>query len=439
MSRWRRDDEGIAMVLVIGIAALFIAASLLAIDLADVSLKGSSRHVSYEQELHLAENGIDKVLARLQENDDWFTTIVPAPLVGSSKATEKAWALANLATAESAPGGSYAYAKPLGRNVIYAVGWDKSKSGPSAGRVLKAEYLFSTYHPEGAIVSGGDLKIGGSAGVDGILGDVHANGDINFSGSAATISGQITASGSISGGGGVTSGGQTSGAPQKTLPPVDTLEMWTLLSARDPSNWYDLCSDGTARSPLGAGAPCTGAVILYQPGVNFGSFRGWTYKSSTQEWEKDGSAEYDGVYFVDEGTARITKSIGTDANPWRATIITRSAEITGTCEGEWGDIEVSGAPNMRGFIDGLTLVSGRDLHITGNPSQEFNGVLAAHEQVFISGNPTVVGSVLAESACDSDGSPVDVTEISGSMQITYDDNLDVQVGNLIRTSLWLEL
>jgi hypothetical protein len=145
------------------------------------------------------------------------------------------------------------------------------------------------------------------------------------------------------------------------------------------------------------------------------------------------------VYFVDGANADIGKSPGSASNPWQATVITNGVSVPGGCETLYGDISVSGSPVMTGFITGLSLVAGRDLDITGNPNQSFNGVLAAHEQAFISGNPTLVGSLLAESACDTPGSPVSITTVSGSMSIVYNDNVDVQLGSLIRTSLWLEL
>lgn len=445
----RRDESGVAMILVVLVALLMLAAALLAADLTDTSITGSGAHVRYERELHLAEEGIDLALARLQADDTYHTTTAPAPAAGATEDEELAWALAHLtsATVEAAPDGSFSFVKPQDRNVIYAAGWDRSKTGPALGRVLKAEYLFSTYHPEGAIVTGGDLEISGSAGVDGILGDVHANGDIDFSGSAASISGNVSASGAITGDGGIAVGGDTnSGAPMASLPPVDPLEMWGLLSpnytgsvvgTNYTGSWYDLCSDGTARAPDG-GAPCGGSV-LYSAATATQAYRGWTWKSSTSTWQKDGAGEYGGVYFVDGANAEIAKSPGSTASPWQATVITNGIDYVGGCETIHGDISVSGSPVMVGFVTGLSLVSGRDLHITGNPNQSFNGVLAAHEQIFVSGNPTVVGSLLAESACDTPGSPVDVTSISGSMSITYDDDIDVQLGNLIRTALWLEL
>jgi hypothetical protein len=444
-----RDESGVAMILVVLVAMLMLAAAILAADLTDTSITGSGRHVSYERELHLAEEGIDQALARLQEDDTYSTTTATAPSIGATEEEEKAWALAQLASAsvQVAPDGSYAFVKPAGRNVVYSVGWDRSKNGPSTGRLLKAEYLFSTYHPEGAIISGGDLEISGNAGIDGILGDVHANGDIDFDGSAASISGNVTASGDIDDAGGVSVGGTlTDGVGMSTLPPVDPVEMWGLLSpnytgsvvgTNYAGSWYDLCSDGTARAPDG-GAPCGGSV-LYNAATATQAYRGWNWKSSTSTWEKDGSGEYGGVYYVDGANVDIGKSPGSSGSPWNATVITNGIAVPGGCETVHGDITVSGSPVMSGFITGLSLVAGRDLHITGNPNQTFNGVLAAHEQVFVSGNPSLIGSLLAESACDTAGSPVSVTSVSGSMSITYNDDVDVQLGSLIRTSLWLEL
>jgi cytoskeletal protein CcmA (bactofilin family) len=435
------DESGMSMVLVIGISGVLVAASILATTLVNRALGGSSGHVSYEQALHLAEEGVDQVLARVQADDTYSTgQVAPA---AATPAEEEAWAAELLATAPviEVDEGEYAFIKPANRSVVYAAGWVPDRASALRPRYLKAEYLFSTYNPPKAILIGGDLVISGNADVSGIAGDVHSNGDIELSGSP-TISGDLTSSGSISvgGGGGTTgvAGDVQSDASPQFVPPVEPREMWELLHADYADSWYDLCPDGTVRR-ADASTPCNGTIS--GSATSGQAFRGWTFHGtgSSREWQKDGSGEYSGVYYVYQAGANVSKNPGEVGNPWRATVIAESANADGACPADWGDIHVNGTPRVVGFIDGLALVAGRDLKIQGNANQRFEGLMAAHEQVEVSGNPTLVGALVAEDACDTPGSPVTTSSVSGSMAIVYDGNLDVQLANLIRTSLWLEL
>ena len=435
------DERGMSMVLVIGISAVLLAGSILATTLVNRAVGGSTVHLSYEQALHLAEEGVDQVLARVQADETYSTGhLVPA---GYTAAEEEDWAVELLGTADltAVDEGEYAFVKPANRNVVYAAGWVPDRTRAERPRFLKAEYLFSTYNPPKAILIGGDLIVSGNADVSGISGDVHSNGDIELSGSP-TISGDLTSSGSITVGGSGSSSGVEgevrSEASPHFMPPVEPREMWELLHVDYTDSWYDLCPDATVRR-ADATTPCNGSIL--GTATSGQSFRGWTFhlSGSNREWQKDGSGEYSGVYYVYQSGANVSKNPGEVGNPWRATVITESSNVDGSCDASWGDIHVNGTPRMVGFIDGIAFVAGRDLQIQGNANQQFDGLIAAHEQVEVSGNPTLVGALVAEDACDSTGSPVTTSKVSGSMSIQYDGNLDVQLASLIRTSLWLEL
>lgn len=439
LRRRGRDERGISMILTLGMSVVLVAAATLAGDITNISLTTSATHQTYEQALHAAEEGIDQVIARVQTNQAWNTGhLLPD---GLTAAEEDAWARTQLeAAAVTLTGnGAYAVVKPSNRSVVYAGGWVPDRATAKRPRMLKAEYLFSTYSPPMAILSGGTLNISGNAGVDGIAGDVHANGDIQLSGSP-TVSGDLTASGSLN----VTGGGSTAGvsgtsgggaAPQ-WMPPVSPREMWDLMRFDYPDAWYDLCPDGTVRSPDGS-APCAGTVL---GDASSGSFRGWstTGSGSSFSWAKDGDGTQSGIFYVHHGGAQLGRNPGSPAQPWRATVIA-AGNTDGPCPQDFGDIQVGGTPVMVPFIDGIGMVAGRDIKIQGNSNQSFEGLLAAHEQIEISGNPTIKGAVLAEDACDTPGSPVSQSSISGSMTVIYDGNLNVQLGSLIRTSLWLEI
>jgi hypothetical protein len=93
--------------------------------------------------------------------------------------------------------------------------------------------------------------------------------------------------------------------------------------------------------------------------------------------------------------------------------------------------------NIRGR--GLGFVAGRDLTMNGGPSTNFDGVHSAHEQFDLRGNPSLHGAVVAEDACDTQGSPAGPTsQVGGNVSITY-NGASVPLGSSIRTTLWLEI
>ena len=68
-----------------------------------------------------------------------------------------------------------------------------------------------------------------------------------------------------------------------------------------------------------------------------------------------------------------------------------------------GSIEIAGDTRLRhAHPDGLLLVAAGDLRLAGAPhaDQIFEGILAAREQIRISGSPEILGCVVAQDACD---------------------------------------
>ena len=112
--------------------------------------------------------------------------------------------------------------------------------------------------------------------------------------------------------------------------------------------------------------------------------------------------------------------------PWQVTLLVE------------GNIEISGNPVMKNYegstvgslavpeaVRKLLLIAGLDLKINGNATTEnagapteqyFQGIMAAHEQVTISGNPTLGGVILAENAQNLSSTAKD-NSISGNMRL----------------------
>jgi hypothetical protein len=123
-----------------------------------------------------------------------------------------------------------------------------------------------------------------------------------------------------------------------------------------------------------------------------------------------------------------------------------SGDEPGHCPHIGGDISVVGNPTML-YHDNmipLLLVAGRDLEVHGNPGAgqtNYDGILAAHEQFEVGGNPRINGAIIANDYCDTVGSPVDEprVELGGNAHITYDGGIEVPLGRTIRTTHWYEL
>lgn len=445
-----RDEDGMAMVLVITIAMLLLAASILSFAVATRSLGASQEHVRFEQRLHLAEQGVDETLAKIQV-DEAYThgggLVDPTlPVADLDAAALDAFETSSDAALDlqDAPGGQYAVIKPAGRNLVYSRAWVPSRADARFTRTLKVEYLLSTYAATNAILTGGNLEIQGATIVGGNEGSVHSNGDVDLVGNSYSISQELSASGDIDPDDPANvGGGSAGGVPEQDIPPIEPGDIYTLNRLQYPGQWWDLCSDGTVRVP--GTSPCTGALDpTSSPGTDF---RGWSFNlhpTNGPIWSASSDAgDYDGVYYIHEASADISGSPGTATSPWTATIIAEGRPQSGDpCFKDYGDIFLSGSPKMAAKIAGLQLIAGRDLVLTGSSSgggAAVEGLLAAQEQVELSGNVTINGAVIAEDRCNTAGSPVDENDIDGSITIIHDDTLDVPLDNLIRTVLWLEM
>ena len=194
-----------------------------------------------------------------------------------------------------------------------------------------------------------------------------------------------------------------------------------------------MCPDGTvsagpAHPTLGntAGAePCLGQ-LLHQSSL---VYRGWKFDGCCDakegaKWAYDANSPYDGAYYFHEATVRVPTGPGTNTMPWKVLII---AAGSGSCPAiVGGDVFMSGNAVFFALYrrvlrtptttwpscPGVTS-SGR-----GNGRLKEPGIVAAHEQIKINGNPQVESAFIAQGACDSPDSNVHDTEISGNPTFT---------------------
>lgn len=440
-------EDGMGLMLVLGIGALIMALGATALLIFSSASTGSTRQVQRENAVHVAEHGVDRTLSFVQKsaNHDWSNRTIGDPTIDTTDEVD-AWASAQLAAASATevvktPDGEWFAIRPSERNVIYTRSWVPSKANPKWSRTLKVEYLLSAINPAQALLVDGDLQLGGASGVGGIGGHVHANGTIEFSGSAS-VTGTVGATGAINVTGSPTAGGGL--VPGTSAVKVDSLnprDYWRANHALSELAWYDLCGNGEIRLPNGA-TPCTGTLA---PGFVLGTdYLHWSFNSVSKLWSYNSDdPSVEGVFYAHQANIKVTGSPGNPTNPWNATLLaeTEPSPAEPGCAGTraYGDISTQGSPSIRAYHGDVVFMAGRDLDVGGTVGNSYEGAFGAVEQIKFTGNPTFTGAVLVADFCDTPGSPISQNYVSGTMTITYEKDLEIPTGTVIRTVLWQEI
>ncbi len=252
-----------------------------------------------------------------------------------------------------------------------------------------------------AVLTEGSLSISGDAEQFGANQDIHSNADVNISGNPTT-SGTVSAAGSVTVSGTPAGGGTTeSGAAYVDIPQIDP-SMFAEFAD------YVFHSDG---SIYDAG----GNFVVNAGGV---PWNGWNFDGA--KWTTSGPNVQGGfLYFEGEyGDVVISSNPGSAANPWEISILAD------------GYIEVSGNPTLTNYMDpddppevqAIMFLAGTDIKINGNPHQRYNGIIAAGEQIDVSGNPAIEGALIAADQ-SNDSTLVDMNSLSGNLQLAYDGGL----------------
>lgn len=403
---WRHratGDDGVGMILVIGVSVLVFALAAAAMAYAVNAIRQSRERSGFERSLATAENGIDLTLSKLSTaftdyNADYPvpsppTVAEPSPWCNDTEVTypayladgtqvsdangvfvsedaERQWATEQLNGLRAVPGcvldggvGEYVVLKPKSPLVgglypkagkIYAMGAvpDFDTTGADV-RLVKNEYVFMPYRPLNAILTGATLEIGasvvvtGAAGVDPSVAGIHTNGSLTVSGgSASTVTGTVTQTQPVSGT--TTIGGQTvTQQDQQRMPEVDASKYYyqaPQYSKDNMASWYDLCPDGTVRPYGGSTGPCSNATILNKDasGALVLPFRGFDFSTSDPDrvWWGDRTTQ-PGTYFAHEGSIKA-KSGGPDPMINGLTLIAEATANKTDCNGKrYGNIEWS--------------------------------------------------------------------------------------------------
>jgi len=243
-----------------------------------------------------------------------------------------------------------------------------------------------------AVLANGNLGMDGNPSLNGCMVNVHANGDVNILG-GGQMAGSISATGTIFNSAATIDGETQSGAGAVTVPNVDP----TPLSA---DATYTLDASGWVHHA--DGSPSSDA--------NGTDWNGWQYLAG--DWTLTTDTAPVGVYYID-GNAVINGSPGSGGTPWAATIVAEQNIIIN------GDVQMESYDStlQAGDLRNLALVAGGDLQVNGTSGQSFEGTLAAVEQIELTGNPTIDGSVVARNDATTSSLVLD-NLISGDMIIT---------------------
>ena len=380
------------------IMVLLTAIGTYAINMTDIDQTLSGNLRASKQVFYLADAGTQHAKTFLNQNKGNWNTYgyaTPQTLIPITK-------IANLGqytvTIQNAGGG--------GRR-IQATGTNTNH----ARAVIETLMRIGPFNPGDAITVGGNLTISGNPMVTGTNGGVHANGNLSVSGNP-TISADATSSGTFRASGSRNIGGIGAGAqPLITIPAVNPADFF---GSKD----YLLAADGKIYDRNGVVQPMTG-----------NKWNGWDF--SSPKWTLSGNTTINSTLYI-EGDCVISGNPGGASNPWIATIIsTRSIEISGNPVIRPPSPTDPGALYRTG-TENLLFVAGGDIKINGNPQQSMQGIIAAHEQISVSGNPSLTGFIIAEDA-ENNRSTVQESNLNGNMTVTYNGNManpfpgDVQI------------
>jgi hypothetical protein len=481
LRRLRGDDSGLGMVLVIAMGGVLSTLMIVITTVALHSLGSSRKHVSFESALATADGGIDTVLARAQQRyaaASADTYVTPAPgdpscdraaiawpfATQPTAAQERTWARSQLEAMASDPTcrtstsrGDVVLLKPTGRQVTYALAYAPAYGAVEVKRrLLKAEYLFTPFAPDHAVLTNGNLVLDASTTLTAAppnapaLATAHSNSSVIVNGGNPTVYGAVTQSGNNPTSSSNNFLGNTdkkvAGAPTQSIPFPGALAVWTKNRLTNPpGGWYDLCPDGTARVP-DAAAPCAGSALMNVAAG--GTFRGWRFvPGSVPTWEATSALKvngFSGTYYVSGGNAVDDGSNAGSPVP-NLTVLASASKTS--CNKIGGNIHWGSTDPAAPSTPSTWLIADQDLRTTSNyaagsavGSTIISGFFIAGDQIEMSTSSNgAYGAVLAADQCDpADGSSmVDVNTVKNP-KIFYDPNAQAPFTDVINNTLWLE-
>ena len=488
-------DDGAGLILVIGVTTLVMVLAVTAVGYAVTGIAQSRNRTQFERSLAVAEGGVDRTLAELQQAFDDYNLDYPVPsppsavepspwcnrgtvsfpaagLDGnnglfSTEAAERAWATTQLEAIRSTSGctqtdgdGEYVVLKPVTPLVsglypksgkVYALSAVPTFGDPSATRrLVKSEYVFMPFRPTHAVLSGGEIAISSSTavtaayGVDPALASVHSNAIISGSGNP-TVSGPVTSTGASTFTSNRFPGSAVVPKATQRIPDISARTFYTKAPSADPAamaSWYDLCPDGTVKTYSVSG-PCTSTTVIGN--ATSARVRGWEFQVSGRRWIASRDT-LSGTYYAFQ--ANIEAGNG-NADIAQLSLIAEAVNADTCATKQYGVIQwdhyVMKAPafnNIWMYADADIITHSNFTAGSGITSPPVvSGMFIAGDQISMqTSSAGAVGSVLVANECPTPSMPsgqVTMSEIKNPT-VYYDPNSDAPFTSIITTSLWLD-
>jgi hypothetical protein len=461
--RVQANDEGIGMILVIGIAVFVFSIVMAATAYSISGLKQAQQRTFFEQSLGASEQGVDTALSNLQTafskynadypvpNNAWTKSSPAAPTcslppvswpafiggtqVSDSSGTfiaaagrlaeqnEKMWATQQLNALRATPGcvatdgsgkdkSQVVTLKPVTALVnglypkygkVYSLSAIPSFSDPKAvTRLLKAEYIFMPYRPTHAVLTGSDLSFQGSTNILPAVGVGAGVTGVHSNGNIQVTGGATSMDGPVTATG--TINGSVNGATQ--LKSGDPLQSIPVVSAED---FYYQAGPKAATAVGGWYDLCDGVLKSYSSGgpctgsVVSGTTRNWTWASGSRTWTANRDV-LPGTYYVNN--ANVASGTG-NAVIDNLTVIA-SRDDTQPCPSrrygniDWShyDIATPSYPNLWFYADGDVQVTSNIKIGQNTPPTPVSGMVVGGDQVQLyTQSNSAVGAVVAADQC----------------------------------------
>lgn len=267
--------------------------------------------------------------------------------------------------------------------------------------------------PTNAVTANGILSISGNPDILGVCGSVHSNGDNNPSTDDLVFSGDVDVAVNAT-----TSGTSSIGSPGEIVGTIEDGAPEVPVPDLNPTD-YQQYADYTF----------TNNGLIFQKGVSSAVYdanttslkwNGWDWSPPT--WTLSGGSTINGSFYFDADVSISGSPPGPGIPPpwWETTIVAE------------GHLEVSGNPkwenkkdpNLPEEIQNIFLLAGTDIKMNGNNEMStVEGLIYAREQIDLSGNSKINGSVMSLNEFSGDTNPphglIDKNFISGNSVITY--------------------
>jgi hypothetical protein len=413
-----QNESGMALLTSLLMLIILTGIAVTGYNASDISQKASASAVSAKQAFQLADAGLQHGKALLYLNT--------ATMKNYASATPTSL----IATTQLSPVGSYSVTVQAAGTAglrLFSTGISADGSSVASQSLvpLPTPPPTGTSAPGYAIVTGKSLLISGAATVAGTYGAVHANGDLTIDGDP-TINSDATASGTYTVTGNPVIGGISGGGTPVQAVSLD-VKAANYYNARD----YYLTSKGdvtilqyvtTTETKKVKGVDTTTTTTTLEEVVQTmvgGKWNCWSHSKTFKRWTMDCDKPLNGTYYV-EGDVLISGSAGTTAAPWIATIVAEgSIEVSSTSLNMRPPQNTAAESTLfKSLSQNMLLIADGDVLIDGFSGQTFTGVIAAREQVGITGDPAITGFIYAQDAALNNKSVLS-SYISGKLNLTY--------------------